>query len=118
MLLLNINIIIIEKVEVSSEIFSFYFWNFCESICLNENKAVISPSEEVLLHKGPPLHGYGVRLRWNYFVFKIWNSRLFLIYLHYPSISLLHNSEDGHKAVGIHPLSFSVNGKDNENKFE
>ena len=45
MLLLNINIIIIEKVEVSSEIFSFYFWNFCESNCLNKNKAVISPSE-------------------------------------------------------------------------
>lgn len=45
MLLLNINIIIIEKVEVSSEIFSFYFWNFCESNYLNKNKAVISPSE-------------------------------------------------------------------------
>jgi hypothetical protein len=41
MLLLYINIIIIEKVEVSSEIFLFYFWNFCESICLNKNKPSI-----------------------------------------------------------------------------
>ena len=37
MLLLNINIIIIEKVEVSSEIFSFYFWNFLR-IHLSEQK--------------------------------------------------------------------------------
>jgi len=60
MLLLNINIIIISKVEVNSEFFSFFFWNFCESNCLNENKAVNSLSEGYYI--GPPLHGYGVWL--------------------------------------------------------
>ena len=60
MLLLNINIIIISKVEVNSEFFSFFFWNFCESNCLNENKAVNSLSEG-LLHRSLP-HWYGVWL--------------------------------------------------------
>ena len=55
---------------------------------------------------------------WRYFVFKIWNCQLFLIYLHYPSIPLKHNSEDGHKAVDIHPLSFSTNGKDNKQNLK
>ena len=40
-----------------------------------------------------------------------------MIYLHYQQIPLNLISEDGLKAVGIHPLSFLVNGKDNETKL-